>query len=390
MTHSYRFTLSPVGTVPPNCVTRRTAWNRVALIGALAVLGAACQDGSGVTGTGSTSRPDTSIAAVLTSRGFSVAGMLDRGDAVVVEGDIQISKALVSKWAAEALPSPWRHRPNFQWSTNTLVGQSQAQTIVVSVSGLSSLPDWQTAARNAMWYWNAVSNSVVYMVEGSSADITFAAADMGSNTGTAAVATFPADASGGKPGPTITINTTYSGSPNTASTKLNNMVHELGHTLGFRHTNWQSVPCFGGASEGTGTYGANQVSGTPSTDAGSVMNACTATNSWAGFSSYDLVAIRTLYPGPSDLSASVSGPTTISTGTGTWTAGASGGQTPYTFAWSRRNFCDADFQPISVGQSYSEEMVYGQDPFYLKVTASTGFKNQTAIAIQHVGGFITC
>jgi hypothetical protein len=68
-------------------------------------------------------------------------------------------------------------------------------------------------------------------------------------------------------------------------------VHEIGHTLGFRHTNWQA------RGEPESPYGANQIPGTPPSDFYSVMNGGTANNDWAGFSYYDRTAIRTLFPG---------------------------------------------------------------------------------------------
>ena len=68
------------------------------------------------------------------------------------------------------------------------------------------------------------------------------------------------------------------------------MVHELGHCIGFRHTNWDIK------GEGISSVGANYIPNTPNQDSNSVMNGGTASYSWNGFSSYDISAVKYLYP----------------------------------------------------------------------------------------------
>ncbi|HVI45065.1 MAG TPA: M57 family metalloprotease [Chitinophaga sp.] len=64
------------------------------------------------------------------------------------------------------------------------------------------------------------------------------------------------------------------------------VAHELGHCLGLRHTNWQS--------QGEGS--AIPIPSTPGTDGASVMNGATCGNNWGGFSYYDQIALKALYP----------------------------------------------------------------------------------------------
>src|SRR5207248_9168131 len=64
-----------------------------------------------------------------------------------------------------------------------------------------------------------------------------------------------------------------------------------GHAIGLRHTNWQGL-------ETAAPFGANQIPGTPQTDANSVMNSGTGLREWAGFSTYDKLAGFWLYPRP--------------------------------------------------------------------------------------------
>lgn len=75
----------------------------------------------------------------------------------------------------------------------------------------------------------------------------------------------------------VQINTYYN--TLTSSYKTFALTHELGHTIGFTHTD--------------GTYG-NLIVGTPDTDPNSIMNSYVG--SWNGFSTYDLTAVTTIYP----------------------------------------------------------------------------------------------
>jgi Dual-action HEIGH metallo-peptidase len=76
--------------------------------------------------------------------------------------------------------------------------------------------------------------------------------------------------------------------------------HELGHTIGFRHSDFydRSISCGGDhANEGDGGVGANLVPGTPAGAVlnGSVMNACFNTGSNGVFTASDVTALTTIY-----------------------------------------------------------------------------------------------
>lgn len=223
----------------------------------------------------------------LVAAGFRRDMIEDRGAYFLVEQDIRISKAALQAQQ----PGTPLGRPEFQWRTDSMVGQTQVQNIVIDLSGLSDVSAWQNSARQALVEWNNVNCGAVHLSEGSPGDITVSTIFDSDHPGTAATATFPLDAEpgSGKPGPTIDVNTAYTGTPNDSLTKLRTMVHEIGHTIAFRHTNWQA------RNEGVTEYGAVQLPNTPATDAASVMNGGTATEGWSSFSYYDRVATRTMY-----------------------------------------------------------------------------------------------
>jgi hypothetical protein len=225
------------------------------------------------------------LAAMVEALGFRGDMVQDFGSYVLVEGDIRITRDELRR-AQPRSADPLG--PRFQYTTSNLVSNAKVNQIVVDLSGLSSQPGWQSAARDAIAHWSGISDSHVKMVEGSPADITIATTCTSGNV--AAFASFP---SGGNPGSTVYVNTCFSYST-THAQKVHNMVHELGHTIGFRHSNYVQM------GESAGVEGANHIWGTPTsgTASGSVMNGGTALNSWAGFDASDLTATRFQYPIP--------------------------------------------------------------------------------------------
>jgi Dual-action HEIGH metallo-peptidase len=78
------------------------------------------------------------------------------------------------------------------------------------------------------------------------------------------------------------------------------ITHELGHTVGFRHSDFfnRSISCGGGAvNEGDGGIGAILIPGTPSgaVVGGSIMNSCFRTLETGEFTDTDIIALNALY-----------------------------------------------------------------------------------------------
>jgi hypothetical protein len=298
--------------------TTRAATRAATLL--LAGVLAACSD----TTTSSAPRAEPTLAERVAALGFRTDMIEDHGDFVLVEGDIYLSKAQLRTVTVVDANDPLR--PSFQYRTTNLVGSPKVYDIKVDVSGLNSQTSWQTAAREALTHWSGISNSYVRLVETGPADITVSTTCTSSNV--AAYASFP---SGGNPGSTIYVNTCFAYST-TYAQKVHNMVHEFGHTLGFRHSNYTQQ------GESAGTEGAVHIANTPTSGnaTGSVMNGGTALNSWAGFAASDLTATRALYPLPKPvLSVTNSGGNPLVS----WSAlpGATGYGVVYNVSWHYSN-----------------------------------------------------
>jgi len=89
------------------------------------------------------------------------------------------------------------------------------------------------------------------------------------------------------------------------------ITHELGHCIGFRHSDFfnRSISCGVGGNEGRAPDGAILIPGTPARAVvnGSVMNSCFDVDSTGVFTATDLIALDALYGDQGDGGASSSG-----------------------------------------------------------------------------------
>jgi hypothetical protein len=105
--------------------------------------------------------------------------------------------------------------------------------------------------------------------------------------------------SGGNPASPIRLNTYYYNGTSQRADAVTVIAHEIGHAIGFRHTDYmnRAFSCGSGGNEGDGGVGANPIPGTPTNpSAGSWMLACSS-NTDRPFTFYDRIALIAIYPG---------------------------------------------------------------------------------------------
>lgn len=224
------------------------------------------------------SKPDLINNDILTisKLGFDTIGVEITDSHYIVEGDILINKEDLRKGT----------QTKQAYHPNGVIRQDKVVNITIkidsNIEGTDTGLEWRRAIYRAVTELQSLKGSAVnfsFVSEGD-ADILIRKYYDNKNTYIVAHGEFPLN---GNPGKLIEIN--YSLPKNLSfSEKVYTMVHEIGHNLGLRHTNWNSIQ----------ETSANHIPGTPNSDSKSVMN--NGVGEWSGFSNYDKIAICYLYP----------------------------------------------------------------------------------------------
>jgi hypothetical protein len=179
-----------------------------------------------------------------------------------------------------------------QYRTTNLVSSSVTKICVIPTSQFNSYSRLSAGLDLAIENYNSQGLSFV-MARGSASDCS-ATISARTTSGVGGSAGFP---KGGKPYGTINIGVGLQD----YSVDVNEHVitHELGHTIGFRHSDYydRSISCGSGGNEGASNVGAIHIPGTPTTATrgGSVMNSCFSSNESGEWSSSDRTALNALY-----------------------------------------------------------------------------------------------
>jgi Dual-action HEIGH metallo-peptidase len=179
-----------------------------------------------------------------------------------------------------------------QYRTSNLVGSTVTKICVIPTAQFNSYPRLSAGLDLAIANYNSMNLRLTF-ARGSAGDCT-ATISARTTSGVGGSAGFP---SGGKPYGTINIGTGLQNYSDDVNEHV--ITHELGHCIGFRHSDYynRAISCGSGGDEGASNIGAILIPGTPS-DArvgGSIMNSCFRSNESGEWSSSDKVALDYLY-----------------------------------------------------------------------------------------------
>ncbi|HYG04161.1 MAG TPA: M57 family metalloprotease [Chryseosolibacter sp.] len=223
--------------------------------------------------------------AKIRALGFSAENVQLVDDGYLVEGDIMLH--------AHDLDGPadskkLRIAEVEQYHTFNLV--DGPRTITVSVSGTVS-GAFSNAVNNAIARYNAQNLSISMQRVSSGGDINIKMVNTGRYIASAG---FPDRQ--GDPYPTVNYAKKYSNYSDGFMTTV--IAHEIGHCIGFRHTDYmnRAYSCGSGGSEGAGSVGAVHIPGTPTgPDNASWMLACLSASTNRPFNANDREALSYLY-----------------------------------------------------------------------------------------------
>lgn len=232
-----------------------------------------------------------SVIDQIAELGFNTNNVMRTEGGYVVEGDIFLADGdFNSAHNTKAL----RVGESEQYRTTNLVNAGTGREITLSID--PSLPStYVTALDAAIARYNAEGLTITMRRVSSGGDIYLQAAPKSAQY--LASAGFPTSA--GDPHNNIKIATRHIGNNPNQAWFTTILAHEIGHCIGFRHTDYmdRSYSCGGGyTNEGASTVGAIHIPGTPTTqDPNSWMLACIGSGQNRPFNANDKTALGYLY-----------------------------------------------------------------------------------------------
>lgn len=244
------------------------------------------------------------LLAYIKSLGFSESVIKDLGDEYQVDGDISFPKDMkipsnksikvenTLTVNSKSMTTPIvGNRKISQAYTGHLIGETNRINVRISIN--PNLTDLTNEINGAIDLWNNVENSGIYfsIVSSGSYDIEIRKASIAGY----GVAYFPLN---GSAGALVRINSESMANAGLTSIQKKAVIaHELGHCIGFRHTDWYGNESTYGADDIGTQFTAVEVPNAGGTDPNSIMNRG-SNNTLSGIlSSKDKLALINLYPG---------------------------------------------------------------------------------------------
>jgi hypothetical protein len=225
----------------------------------------------------------------------------DADGAYLIEGDIYMSKAELQEMAGVASQHELVVADEEHYRTTNVVSVPSSGQRNITVRLGSGFPSfYSTALNNTIARYNNLNLRIRFTRVTTGGNIVISGQNLGNATSQGCTlgrsGGFP---SGGNPAPSFVLSTNSCATnfTNTVNKADEVMAHEIGHCIGFRHTDYMSrASCGQRLNEGTAGVGAVYIPGTPTTVSGSYnswMMACT--NGDPTITATDGVALNFVY-----------------------------------------------------------------------------------------------
>lgn len=205
----------------------------------------------------------------------------------LIEGDILLDEEQLESMSSASVTDK-------QYRTYNLVSSPRNVNVIgfTGGSGQGLTSKQRTALQRAITNYNSLNIGLNFTLTfGTNYGPYDIVVYQNSNGQAGGVAGFP---SGGDPYKYVQI---FSGMENySTATNEHVITHEIGHSVGLRHTDWYSRQSCGQSGESAGSDGAVHIPGTPTGfDSNSIMLACFSESESGNFGYYDEVALEYLY-----------------------------------------------------------------------------------------------
>jgi hypothetical protein len=238
---------------------------------------------------------------LVAAAGFNANWAEKRADGkFLIEGDILLSAEELMELSNEAPTHEVIVANEEHYRTTKLVSTPSTGVRIITVSLGAGFPShYSDGLDAALARYNSYGLKLQFQRVSSGADIPITGQNLGTSGGGCILGQAGGFPKGGNPGRGFVLSTS-----SCATTYLNSaaradevIAHEIGHCIGFRHTDYMNrSSCGQNANEGSAGVGAIHIPGTPTTVSGnynSWMMACT--NGSAAFGNEDGVALNYVY-----------------------------------------------------------------------------------------------
>jgi hypothetical protein len=216
----------------------------------------------------------------------------------LIEDDMSFTKSELEELTAVS-PHNFIVADEEHYRTTNVVSVPSSGQRNITVRLGSGFPSYfSTGLNNALARYNNLNLRIRFTRVSTGGNIVISAANLGTSGTSCILGRASGFPSGGNPSGGFTLSNS-----SCATTFLSNasradevMAHEIGHCIGFRHTDYANRASCGQTGEGAGTIGAIRIPGTPGTVSGtynSWMMACT--NNDPTITATDAVALNYVY-----------------------------------------------------------------------------------------------